>query len=125
MWEAQQRVERSEWRVGLNNNRRYLLVRISSLSPETIVTSLGRSEIALLIRFSYFECTCTACLLSLVGSPGFSSINPTRRVVHMFQEPQHFYMIYYSILNRVTFSVITRYTLGLNTIKPHWNLSRY
>ena len=51
--EVQQRVERREWRVGLNNDRRYLLVGISSLSPEIMVKSLGRvvrDATALLIR---------------------------------------------------------------------------
>ena len=40
--EAQQRVERRELRVGLNNDRRDLFDWISSLSPEIIVTSSGR-----------------------------------------------------------------------------------
>ena len=42
---VQQRVERREWRVGLNNDIRYLLVWISPLSPEIIITSLGGCEI--------------------------------------------------------------------------------
>ena len=52
--ELQHRAESLEWRVGLNNDRRYLLVLISPASPESIVTSLARDErdsTALLIRF--------------------------------------------------------------------------
>ena len=52
--EEQQRVERMEWRVGLNNDRRNLVVGISSLSSENIITSLGRDSMALLKELSYF-----------------------------------------------------------------------
>ena len=45
---VQQRVESREWRVGLNNDKRYLLVSISSLSPEIIVTSYGSLDIKII-----------------------------------------------------------------------------
>ena len=45
----QLRVERIEWRSGLNNDKRYLLAEISSLSPEIIVRSFGRLGIELTI----------------------------------------------------------------------------
>ena len=47
--EQQLRVERIEWRSGLNNDKRYLLAEISSLSPEIIVRSFGRLGIELTI----------------------------------------------------------------------------
>ena len=42
--EVQQGVERRGRRVGLNTDRRYLFVCISSLSPDTTVISYERSE---------------------------------------------------------------------------------
>ena len=42
--EVQQRVEKREWRVGLNKDRRFLQVWIFSFSPEIIVTLFGREE---------------------------------------------------------------------------------